>query len=82
MSVSIKRQAQTTEEYIEELKEALTKNPDCGTSHYNLAVALIKQERWEEAIHEFQEAIQSSPSLAEAYVDLGGIYFQQGDLER
>ncbi|MBI4767628.1 MAG: hypothetical protein HY787_24045, partial [Deltaproteobacteria bacterium] len=45
-----KGRAQTTEEYIGELKEALSRNPDCGTSHYNLAVAFIKQGFWDEAI--------------------------------
>ncbi len=72
---------QNTDEYIEELKIALAKNMDCGNTHYNLAVALLSKGLWEEAKGEFMAAIQSSPSLAEAYVDLGGLYFQQGDLE-
>ncbi len=72
---------QNTDEYIAELKLALDKNMDCGTTHYNLAVALVSKGLWEEAKGEFLAAIQSSPSLAEAYVDLGGLYFQQGDVE-
>ncbi|UCD86229.1 MAG: tetratricopeptide repeat protein, partial [Desulfobacterales bacterium] len=54
--------AKTTEEYIEEQRAALAKNPDCGTTHYNLAIGLIKQKKWDEAIKELSEAVEHSPT--------------------
>jgi tetratricopeptide (TPR) repeat protein len=60
---------------------AIASNPDCGSSHYNLAVGYLGQKKYEEAEKELHEAISCSPSLAEAYVQLGGIRLQRGDLE-
>lgn len=59
----------------------IAQNPDCGTSHYNLAVALLGVKRYEEAEQELHTAIGCSPSLAEAYVQLGGLCLQRGDLD-
>ncbi len=69
------------DEYIETHKAAVEKNPECGTSHYNLAVGYLGQKRLAEAERELHEAIECSPSLAEAYVMLGGICLSRGDLE-
>ncbi|MBU1055353.1 MAG: tetratricopeptide repeat protein [Proteobacteria bacterium] len=74
-------QAKNVEEYIDMQRAAIASNPECGTSHYNLAVALIGQKKYDEAEAELQEAIGCSPSLAEAYVQLGGICLQRGDLD-
>lgn len=73
--------AENVEEYIAQQRAYIASNPECGTSHYNLAVALMGQKRYEEAEKEFLEAIACSPSLAEAYVHLGGICLQRGDLD-
>ena len=73
--------AKNVEEYIALQKAAIASNPDCGTSHYNLAVALLGQKKYDEAEKELHEAIGCSPTLAEAYVQLGGICLQRGDLE-
>ncbi len=69
------------EEYIAVQRAAIASNPECGTSHYNLAVGLLGQKNYEEAEKELLEAIDCSPTLAEAYVLLGGIALQRGDLE-
>jgi len=71
----------TVEEYVLEQKSALASNPDCGMTHYNLAAALLSQRKFDEAEKEFKEAIGCSPGLAEAYVQLGGICLQRGDLD-
>ncbi|RLB98308.1 MAG: hypothetical protein DRH34_14000, partial [Deltaproteobacteria bacterium] len=63
------------------LKSALARNNECGTTHYNLAVALMGKQEFVEAENELHEAIDCSPSLAEAYVLLGGICLQRKDLE-
>lgn len=75
-----KTQAKTTRQYIKEQVETLMHTPQCGTTHYNLAIGLIKQGKYDEATQELGAAIENSPSLAEAYVALGGIYFHKGDL--
>ena len=69
------------EEYIAKHRAAVEINPDCGVSHYNLAVGLLGQEKYDEAEIELREAVGCSPTLAEAYVQLGGICLHRGDLE-
>ncbi len=69
------------DEHIAHLKSQLTGNDECGTTHYNLAVALMGKQEYAEAEKELHEAVDCSPSLAEAYVLLGGICLQRGDLE-
>ncbi|MCP3875338.1 MAG: tetratricopeptide repeat protein [Desulfobacteraceae bacterium] len=69
------------DEHIAELKSRLGQNDECGTTHYNLAVALLGKQEYVEAEKELHEAIDCSPSLAEAYVLLGGICLQRKDLE-
>ena len=64
------KKAQNAEEYIARQRAALAGNPDCGNSHYNLAVALIGQKKYEEAEKELLEAVNCSPGLAEAFVHL------------
>ena len=73
--------AKNAEEYIAMQRAAISGNPECGTSHYNLAVALLGQKKYDEAEKELTAAIHCSPNLAEAYVQLGGICLQRGDLE-
>jgi tetratricopeptide (TPR) repeat protein len=69
------------DDYILQQQAAIASNPDCGNSHYNLAVAYIGQKKYAEAEKELHESISCSPNLAEAYVQLGGIRLQKGDLE-
>ncbi|HAR33819.1 MAG TPA: hypothetical protein DCR95_06945, partial [Desulfobacter sp.] len=69
------------DEQIARLRHALVQNAECGTTHYNLAVALIGKQEFAEAEKELHDAIDCSPSLSEAYVQLGGICLQRGDLE-
>ena len=69
------------DEHIARLKDQLAKNSECGTTHYNLAVALLGKKEYVEAESELHEAIDASPTLAEAYVLLGGICLQRKDLE-
>lgn len=73
--------AKNVEEYIAMQRAALSSNPDCGVTHYNLGVALLGQEKYDEAEGSFQDALEHSPTLAEAYVQLGGICLKRGDLE-
>ncbi len=72
---------QNVDEKIAQLRQGIAKNPECGTSHYNLAVALMGKQEYAEAEQVLHEAITQSPTLAEAYVLLGGICLQRNDLE-
>lgn len=74
-------EAKDVNDYIEQQRFALMNNPECGMTHYNLATALLGLRKYEEAEQELKEAIRCSPTLAEAYVQLGGIQLQRGDLE-
>ena len=69
-------------EYIAIQRNAIAANPECGTSHYNLAVALLGLRQYEEAENELHRAIECSPGLAEAYVQLGGVCLMRGDLDQ
>jgi tetratricopeptide (TPR) repeat protein len=71
----------TVDEYIAQQRAGLAGNPDCGMTHYNLATALLSLRQFDEAEKEFLEAVRCSPSLAEAYVQLGGICLQRGDMD-
>ncbi len=71
----------SVDEHIASLRQALARNSQCGTTHYNLAVALMGKQEYAEAENELHEAIDNSPTLSEAYVLLGGICLQRGDLE-
>ena len=73
--------AKDVHEYIAKQRMAVAQNPECGTSRYNLAVGLLGLKHYEEAEKELLEAISCSPTLAEAYVQLGGICLAKGDLD-
>ena len=69
------------DEFIARQRAAIAANPDCGTSHYNLAIALMGKQQYQEAKNELHQAIDCSPGLAEAYVQLGAICLRDGDLD-
>ncbi|MFC2002728.1 tetratricopeptide repeat protein, partial [Chloroflexota bacterium] len=50
--------------------------------HYNAGVELQEQERLEEAIGEYGEAIRLNPQLTEAYNNRGNAYADLGQFER
>ncbi len=74
-------QAKNAKEYIDSMRSAIASNPECGTTHYNLAVALLGIKEYEEAENELHAAIDCSPNLAEAFVQLGGLCLQRDDLD-
>lgn len=80
-ALSERVKSRTSDEYIEKLRSQLKENTECGTTHYNLAVALMGKQEYDAAEKALHDAVESSPSLAEAYVLLGGICLQRNDLE-
>ncbi len=55
--------------------------PRNPAAHYNLGIALLRQNRPKEAGDRFSETIRLSPGLAVAYQDLGNAQAMQGALE-
>lgn len=78
---TIMPQAKNVDDYIAMQRQALAGNPECGTTHYNLGVALLGKQQDTEAERCFMQAIECSPSLAEAYVQLGGLCLKRGDMD-
>ena len=50
--------------------------------HRATGVELREEEKYQEAIAEYDEAIQLNPKYAAAYVDRGAAYFRLGQIER
>ncbi|EPR40834.1 hypothetical protein dsx2_3274 [Desulfovibrio sp. X2] len=73
--------AQNVDQYIAEQQAALVKNPECANTHYNLGMGYLTKRMFREAEESFIKALDCSPKLVEAYVQLGGIAMQRGDLE-
>lgn len=73
--------AQNIDDYIAELEAKLQKKDQCATSHYNLGVAYVAKRRFEDAKTCFLRASERSPTMSEAYVQLGGLAMNDGDIE-
>ena len=67
------------EEVIANYTQAIELQPDNSVSHYNLGVALAKQDKNEQAIDSYNTAIKLKPEFAEAYNNLGSAF---RDLDR
>ncbi len=69
------------DEYIRDLQQAIMANDSCATHYYNLGVAFLSKRDFAAAEEAFLNSIRNSSHLAEAYVQLGGICMQRGDLD-
>lgn len=69
------------DEYIADLKKEIEANAQCATHYYNLGLALLSKRDFVAAEEALLNAVRNSPHLAEAYVQLGGICLERGDLE-
>jgi protein O-mannosyl-transferase len=59
----------------------LTKNPGCWMAHYNLGIALNDRGKSDEAIAQYQQAIELRPRYAEAHYNLARLLAQKGQLD-
>ena len=69
------------DEYIADLKAEIANNEQCANHYYNLGMALLTKRDFIAAEEAFLNAVRNSPHLAEAYVQLGGICLERGDLD-
>ena len=77
----MKDRYENLDEYIADLRAALSQNDGCANHHYNLGVALLSKGDFVAAEESFLAAVRNSSHLAEAYVQLGGIWLKRGHLE-
>ncbi len=73
--------SKNVDDYIAMQQNAIQSNPECSVSHYNLATALLGKKNYKEAEKAFLCALDNSPHLVEAYIQLGGIRLAQNDLD-
>ncbi len=69
------------DEYITDLRAEISRGGNCAIHQYNLGVAMLTKRDFVAAEAAFLDALRTSPHLAEAYVQLGGICLQRGDLD-
>jgi tetratricopeptide (TPR) repeat protein len=59
-------------------RTTLARNPDCWMAHNNLGTTLAQKGQTDEAIAQFQEALQIYPAFAEAHNNLGLAFLKRG----
>lgn len=69
------------DDYIADLKKEIAANEQCANHHYNLGVALLSKRDFMGAEDSLLAAVRNAPRLAEAFVQLGGICLERGDLD-
>ncbi|MDW7772586.1 MAG: tetratricopeptide repeat protein [Desulfobulbaceae bacterium] len=75
-----KSREQVMAELRPEMKE-LSEKEKAGSRHMNFALVMRKRGQPEIAVRELKKAIEANPELAEAYVELGCIYLEKGELD-
>lgn len=77
----MKERYDNIDEYIADLQKEIAANEKCASHYYNLGLAFLSKRDFVAAEEALLNAVRNSPHLAEAYVQLGGICMQRGDLE-
>ncbi|MDR2744335.1 MAG: tetratricopeptide repeat protein [Desulfovibrio sp.] len=77
----MKERYDDVDDYIADLKSEIAAGSQCAGHYYNLGLALLSKRDFAAAEEALLNAVRDSPHLAEAYVQLGGICFQRGDLD-
>ncbi|WP_165177774.1 tetratricopeptide repeat protein [Desulfovibrio sp. ZJ369] len=77
----MKEQYDDIDEYIADLKSEIATNDKCANHYYNLGLAMLSKRDFVAAEEALLNAVRNSPHLAEAYVQLGGICLERGDLD-
>lgn len=72
--IGCRPQAEPVESAIQSMLEAL--------QHNELGVQLLEEGRYDEAIVEFNRAIELAPKLAMAYTNRGSAYINKGELDK
>ena len=61
--------------------DTLAKNPNCWVGYNNLGNALFQKGQVDEAMAQYQKALEINPNYAEAHNNLGDALFQKGQVD-
>jgi len=61
--------------------DILAKNPNCWLGHNDLGFAFLQKGHVDEAMTQFQKALEINPTYADAYYNLGLAFFQKGHVD-
>ncbi|MFH1059639.1 MAG: tetratricopeptide repeat protein [Pseudomonadota bacterium] len=67
---------------IDRLQQYLAAEPGAWHVRYNLAVALMHDDRVDEALEQFRQVLQYAPKHMESLVNMGGIHLSRGDADQ
>ena len=62
-------------------RTTIDQNPACWVAHNNLGTALIEKKQWNEALVQFQQALEIEPDYSEASDNLGKVLLQKGQTD-
>ena len=62
--------------------DTLAKNPNCSTAHSGLGAFLLEGGKLDEAITQYQKALEITPDYADAHADLGAAFAQKGQVDK
>jgi tetratricopeptide (TPR) repeat protein len=63
-------------------KDTVQKAPENDRAHFHLAFAWAEQQRWPEAVREYEQAARHSPPTGDLLVDWGVAYLNDGQTEK
>ncbi len=58
--------------------DALAKNQNCWAGYNNLGLSFFRKGQLDEAVAQFQKALEINPNDAEAHINLGNALFRKG----
>jgi tetratricopeptide (TPR) repeat protein len=76
--------ARRNEDYRSDLAiwtDTVAKRPESPRPHYNLAIALLQDDRVEDAIEHYEQAVRLKPDFADAHNNLGVVFARLGKLD-
>jgi tetratricopeptide (TPR) repeat protein len=65
-----------------QFNEVLRLAPDSPNGNFGIGLALSQQERYEDAIRQFEEAIEINEDFYDAYAEMGYAYADLGDIDK
>jgi tetratricopeptide (TPR) repeat protein len=61
--------------------DSLSKNPNCWVGRYNLGTVVLRKGDADEAVAQFQKALEINPNIADIHYNLGMAYVQKGEVD-
>lgn len=64
---------------IDRLQQYLEADPGAWHMRYNLGLALLQEQRPDEALQQFQQVLKEAPKHLESLINIGGIHLSRGE---